>query len=622
MKILLGALVFVLGAQSVRFLFGSMAWYLRDTVGIGVIDLIPIALAPFLLGAIFPILSRWLTVRGAIWSGVWVLVVARTYNQISTDPAVDFWTSALAVMAFVGLLPLLLSLGRSTLVGGVLLGLAIDSAIRGSGLSLDLAYQPGVGAIAAVIGLAVATLYVLWACPTVERQGVPWGPGWTLVGIGPFLFFQFLILQSQGWVSEVSGAGGPQTQLRIALLNVIALLVVGKFERNRLVTMIAAVVVLAALAVAEGPALAFNILSILAIPAAGLVWSSLVPDVYERGVSSSATYLVIGMTLLVILGLVYYVPLDLSLGFDQTAARFGGIVLLGLFGMGGVISMAATRLGVTGQTWAFAALASLLPLVGLLLAGTDRQPADTSFPLRVMAYNLHSGFDTDGNLDLEALARVIEDSEATVVGLQEVSRGQLISGVADQLTLLRQRLGFEHAAYFGTTDPTFGNAVLSRFPIVEVQRTYLPQVGTPLRRGYLGTRIDIGDTEVLFISTHLQHVNDRATHDLDPEGDLYPVHHEQIAAILTEWGGVEPAILVGDFNARPGWAQLEELVAAGWVDAWVEAGVGEGLTSPSDDPRYRIDYIFHTPDLETADVGVIQSRASDHFPVVADIRIR
>ena len=622
LKILFGALVFVLGAQSIRFLFGSMAWYLRDTVGIGVIDLIPIALAPFVLGAIFPILSRWLTVRGAIWAGVWVLVLARSYNQIATDPAVDFWTSALAVMAFVGLLPLLLSMGRSTLVGGVLLGLAVDSAIRGMGLSLDLAYQPGVGAIAAVIGLAVATLYVLWACPTMERQGAPWGPGWLLIGIGPLLFFQFLVLQSQGWVSEVTGVGGPQAQLRIALLNVVALLVVTKFERNRIMILIAAVVLLATLAVAEGSPLPFNILSILAVPAAGLVWASLVPDIYERGVSSSATFLMVGMTLLVLLGLAYYVPLDLSLGFDQTAARLGAIVLLGLFALGGVVSTAATRHGVTGQTWAFAALACLLPLLGLLVAGSDREPADTSFPLRVMVYNIHSGFDTGGSLDMEALSRVIEDSEATVVGLQEVSRGQLISGVADQLTLLQQRLGFEHAAYFGTTDPTFGNAVLSRFPILETQRAHLPQVGTPLRRGYLGTTIQIGETEILFISTHLQHVNDSSVHEIDPEGDLYPVHTEQIEAILTEWGGVQPAILVGDFNARPGWAQLEELLAAGWADSWAEAGTGEGLTSPSDDPQYRIDYIFYTPDLETIDVGVIQSGASDHFPVVADIRLR
>lgn len=619
LKILLGAFVFVLGAQSMRFLFGSITWYLRDTVGIGTLNLIPIALAPFILGALFPMLSKWLTVRGAIWTGVWALVLSRAYLQVAEAPAVDFWTSAVGTMAFVGLLPLLLSMGRSALIGGVLLGLALDSAIKGMGLSLDLAYQSGVGAIAAVIGLAVATLYTLWACPAVERQGVPWGPGFALLGIGPFLFFQFLILQSQGWVSEVTGVGGPQAQLRIALLNVVALILVPRLERNRAVTLVALVIVLATVGLAEGAALPFNILTILAIPAAGLVWASTVPDIYERGVASSATLLTLGMMLFVILGLLYYVPLDLRLGFSQAQARLGAAALLGVLALIGALSVRGSRPGVANQTWAFAALACLLPLFGLINAGSVVE-GEPVYPLRVMSYNLHSGYDTDGTFDIEELARVIEDSGAVVVGLQEVARGQLITGVTDELTILKERLGFEYAAFFGTSDPGWGNAILSRVPIIDEATAYLPQVGTPLRRGYLGVTLEMTDGELVFISTHLQHLNDPEIHDQDPEADLYPVHTEQIEAILTQWGGTQPAILVGDFNARPDWQQVEELLAGGWVDSWAEAGRGDGNTSSSDDPQYRIDYVFHTPDLVTFDVGIIQSQASDHLPVVADVR--
>ena len=622
LKILCGALVFTIGAQSIRFLFGSMAWYLRDTVGIGVIDLIPIALAPFVLSVIFPLMSRWLTVRGATWLAVLLMVVGRVVNQVSGSPLIDFWSAAIATWAFVGVLPLLLSMGRHTIVGGVLLGLAIDSAIRGVGLGLDLAYQPGPGAVAAVVGLAVATLYVLWACPAAERLGVPWGPGWRLIGIGPFLFFQFLLLQSQGWTAEMIGAQGAQTQLRIALLNVVALVLVSRFEGSRIAVLASAVVLVAALLIAESPGMAFNALSLAAIPAAGLVWASFVPDLYEGGVGASATHLTLGMTLLVIIGLAYYVPLDLDLGFAQSQVRVAVAIVLGLIGVAGAASVTAVRPGVATQAWAFAALACVLPLLGLLLGGRDPVTApDTQFPVRVMSYNIHSGFSTDGAMDLEAIARVIEDSGAEVVGLQEVSRGQLISGVADQLTWLANRLGFEHYEFFGTTDPTFGNAVLSRHPIVGVAETHLPKVGTPLRRGYLGVDIRVGGGELLFISTHLQHVNDSDVHREDPEGDLYPVHREQIRTILTEWGGVSPAVLVGDFNARPGWQQMDELMAAGWVDSWSEAGTGEGFTSNAANPEHRIDWVLHTEDLMAVDAGVIQSRASDHFPVVVDIDI-
>jgi endonuclease/exonuclease/phosphatase family metal-dependent hydrolase len=187
------------------------------------------------------------------------------------------------------------------------------------------------------------------------------------------------------------------------------------------------------------------------------------------------------------------------------------------------------------------------------------------------------------------------------------------------MTLLRIRLGFEHVAFFGTTDPVWGNAVFSRFPITGYGTDYLPLVGTPMQRGYLGATISLGDGEVLVISTHLQHVNDSDVHDEDPEGDLLPVHTEQIGVILDNWGGEMPAILLGDFNARPDWAQIGQIEDAGWIDSWDETGTGDGFTSGAADPMYRIDYIFHTADLNAVDAGVIQSTASDHFPVVADL---
>ena len=602
-----------------RFLFGSLTWYLRDTVGVGVTDLIPIALAPFLFGALIPVLARWLTVRGALWVGTWLLVLARAFNQISDSPAVELWTAAAATAAFVGLLPVMLSMGRSAVVGGLLLGLAVDSAIRGMNLSLDLAYQGGLGSLLVVVTLCVGALYLLWAAPPIDRRGVSWRTGGLLLGLASLLFFELLVLQNQGWTAEVAGIGGPQAQLRIALLNVVALIAVVFLERSRLATLVALVAVVGAAVAAEGGSLAFNILSMLAVPAAGLVWASMVPEPEREKLGASGTYLVGAMVLFVALGLAYYVPIDLDLGFTQTQVRLAAAVLLGLIGIMGVVSTPAGRPGVPQQAWAFAALASVLPLVGFFFASQDADSVEDTSPLRVMTYNIHSSFDTSGRFDIDAIARVVEDSGASVVGLQEVPRGRLISGVSDQVTLLQQRLGFPHVAFFGTTDPSWGNAVLSRLPIVEEEKVYLPLVGTPMRRGYLGVSLTTDAGPLLFISTHLQHVNDSETHDDDPEADLYPVHHEQIAAILGAWGGVEPAVLVGDFNARPDWRQITELLDAGWVDSFAEAGEGDGFTANAADPRYRIDYIFHTPAIEAVDAGVIRTEASDHFPVVADL---
>jgi len=166
---LLTALVFVLGMEMARFHFGSLGWYQRDTLGIGALDLIPLALAPFVAGILLPALSRVLTLRYSLGVGVIVLVGARIVNQVVNDPGVDHWTSGVAVAAFVGLLPLLLSLGREALVGGVLMGITLDSAIKGLGSTLDLAYQPGVASLPAIVALALPSLYLPLTLPNTAR---------------------------------------------------------------------------------------------------------------------------------------------------------------------------------------------------------------------------------------------------------------------------------------------------------------------------------------------------------------------------------------------------------------------------------------------------------------------
>lgn len=621
-KLIFAALVFVIGLQAMRFLFGSLTWYLRDTLGIGVLDLVPIALAPFVLAGLLPILARWSGPRTMLWTGAAMLILSRIVLQVSTAPAADFWAAAVGTFAFVGLVPLLLGLGRIGLVGGVLLGLALDSAIKGLGLSLDLAYQPGWRTVLAVVAIGVGIVWGLVNLPDGPTVGVGWAGGATLLSIGPFLFAQTLVLQPQGWTSAVTGISGPATQLRISLLNILALYLAYRWQGRRWWFVLSILVVALAVAGAEGNPTLFNIATLAGVPLAGLLWAGLVPTADAAKTAASGFYLVAGMTLYLILGLAYYLPLDMNLGFSQSDVRLAVAVLL--FIAGGVAFARLPHDQAVGRVdWVFAGAAALLSVVSFGAAATSDSVVENSSdgPVRFMSYNVHSAFNTDGALDVEAIARVVEDSEADIVAFQEMPRGRLISATTDLLTLLQLRLGFEHVAYFGTTDPVWGNAVFSRFPITGFGADYLPKVGTPMQRGSLGAIIDLGDGEVLVMSTHLQHINDSAVHEEDPEADLLPVHTEQIAAILDSWAGQMPAVLMGDFNARPEWAQISLIEDAGWLDAWDEAGTGEGLTSSAADPRYRIDYIFHTADVMAVDAGVIQSLASDHFAVVADLLI-
>jgi endonuclease/exonuclease/phosphatase family metal-dependent hydrolase len=612
-------LVFLFGIEMARFHFGSLGWYQRDTVGVGALDLIPIALIPFLAGVLLPVLSRWVSLRYSLLLGVVVLAGARLANQMIADPAFDHWTSGIAVAAFVGLLPLLLSLGREVMVSGVLVGITLDAAIKGLGSTLDLAYRPGVIPLVATVAVAVAAVYLAVAIPTPSRAGPRWVSAMLLIGFGPFLFVQYLVLQSPGWVSELTGLSAGWVAMAITVLNVVGLWAAQRFGGSRLVVTLGAALVAAAVLFAEGPGLVFGVLVVLAIPAAAVVWAGMVPATPGTGVAAATVALTTGMVLFLMVGFAYYLPLDMDLGFSLAQARIGGAVLLLIF----ALAAALTRRPVSVEAVPegiplLVSLALVLPLVGLLGARTLPEPPAEG-PVRYMAYNLHQSFGTGGEMDVGAIAAVIEESGATVVGLQEVARGGLLNANTDLVHLLGERLGWEHYAFHGTTDPVWGNAILSRYPLGEVERRLLPRVGTPYQRGYLAAPVTTPEGEVLFISTHLQHINDSAVHDEDPEVDLHPVHHEQLAVIIEAWDGRQPAVLVGDFNARPGWRQVTELLDAGWVDAWEQAGSGDGFTSNAADPQHRIDYVFHTTDMTTVSVEVIESQASDHFPVVAEV---
>ncbi len=613
---LLTALVFLFGLEMARFQFGSLGWYQRDTLGIGALDLIPMALAPLLAGVVLPLMSRWISLRHTLTLGVMVLAAARIGNQVVDDAGLDHWTSAIALAALVGLLPLLASLGREMMVTGVLAGITFDSAIKGLGSTLDLPYRPGAAVLIATVALSAVLVYLSLTIPPPTRSGPRWGPALTLIGIGPYLFVQYQLLQSPGWIAEVSSLPSGAVAVAITALNVAALWAARRFGSSPSLLATAGIVMGTAAVLAEGPA--FVVLAALAIPAAGVVWSGLVPDTPGTSVAPAAAAFTMGMVLFVALGFSYYLPLDLDLGFSQSQVRIVAGMLVLAFSVAAALARRPVAEVVPARVPGLVALSIGLPLLGLLGGGTLPEPPDTE-PVRYMSYNLHQSFGTGGEMDVSAIASVIEESGASVIGLQEVARGGLLNANTDLFHLLGEKLGWEHAAFFGTTDPVWGNAILSRYPLGDVERSLLPKVDTPYQRGYLAAPVTTPDGDVLFITTHLQHINDPAVHDEDPEADLYPVHREQIEVILDEWRGRRPAVLVGDFNARPGWRQIEELLDAGWIDSWEEAGSGDGYTSNAADPRYRIDYVFHTPDLAATRVAVIESPASDHFAVVADL---
>jgi endonuclease/exonuclease/phosphatase family metal-dependent hydrolase len=223
-----------------------------------------------------------------------------------------------------------------------------------------------------------------------------------------------------------------------------------------------------------------------------------------------------------------------------------------------------------------------------------------------MTYNLNNGFNTKGKLDIDEIANVIESNRPDIVALQEVSRGWVVNGRLDMLEWLSYRL---HMPYvFGpTADPYWGNAILSRYPIVAYSRENLPPPELVIRRGFTVALIDLGnDQQIKVIATQFDNV------EWGTE-----IHQQQAQTIIDFWGGLGDTILLGDFSAQAPSQAVGKLYQANLKDSTM--GWKAANTYPSNNPKERIDYILISPDLSASDVGVLSSTASDHLPVVAGI---
>jgi endonuclease/exonuclease/phosphatase family metal-dependent hydrolase len=253
----------------------------------------------------------------------------------------------------------------------------------------------------------------------------------------------------------------------------------------------------------------------------------------------------------------------------------------------------------------------ILPMI-VLLTWHDPIAAPGQFPVRVMSYNLHSGFDVQGRMDLEAIAQTIESEQADVVALQEVSRGWVIDTSADMVTWLSQRLNLPYV-WGPTADALWGNAILSRYPIEQVEFRAMPN-NDLIRpaRGFIDATLNVGGQPLHVIATHLHHV--------DVDGSL---RLPQAQALLDAWAQQPHSIVLGDLNALPNSDEMQLLREAGLSDAFTSSGAGgEGFTFRSGDLNRRIDYIYHSPDLIARDFHVNPSQASDHAALAVTLAVK
>ncbi len=240
--------------------------------------------------------------------------------------------------------------------------------------------------------------------------------------------------------------------------------------------------------------------------------------------------------------------------------------------------------------------------------------ADELARVRVLTYNIHHGEGLDGKLDLARIAGVIKRLEPDVVALQEVDVKTTRSQDVDQAAELGRLTGM-HVAFGKAMDYAggqYGDAILSRWPLADVQVLDLPHAADCEPRCLIAARIrrSDGGPAFVFAATHLEHA--QATVRLCQAGKLSPK-----LAYVQEM----PVILAGDLNDGP-----ESMPLTVLRRHWTSATSSPALpTFPADQPRVAVDHVLYRPEshwqvLETQVVD--EPLASDHRPLLVVLGMR
>jgi len=258
--------------------------------------------------------------------------------------------------------------------------------------------------------------------------------------------------------------------------------------------------------------------------------------------------------------------------------------------------------------------------------------------LRVVAYNIAHGrgqsrsnwVDNDQRqARLGEIAGVLRDVDADIVVLNEVDFEAIWSGHVNQAESIARLAGYPYRVEQRNLDAAvpfvrlrFGNAVLSKYPIIDAQRVAYPGLRpwewmlVGHKEGVVATIGLPGGRWVRVAGVHLEHRD---------EG-VRIASAEMIAAMAVD--DDVPLIAAGDFNstrvdlpkARPvdGTTAVSRLLDGhGWK---ARPGTMQG-TFPAVNPDREIDWILATPQSTVGDRSTTGGDLSDHLAVIAEVEL-
>ena len=643
------ALTVAFGLQLLRMMLAELVFYLRDSLGAAAPLTGVCALGVFSLAFLAPYTRRFLGPKGALLLTAGGVASVRLAEQVVHLPAADLALASLGTALFLMFVPIYLLHPQERdqrrgqqLALGLLLGLALDTTLKGMFATLDLSWQSGT-TVHAVVAFLVGLHWLLLAAMVRRHQALSNGGGISrptlLLALGPVLFLELLLFQNVGQQTALINWSQPVVFLWLAAANAVGIaaatgvMMRPSYGSPLTVAALAGLFVFLSFGERTGAAAALVALygqAALAM-SVGIIGVELGAGATNASLGRVFLASGLGLLLLLLLTFLYYVDYVIPIPGGNRVVLLLSVAVLFL-AVSQTLSLRSQH-NAWRQSWTPAAASVLLLVLplGYLLAWEGSETSVLgNYPVRVMSYNLHQGFGVDGVLAIARQADVIKEQRPDIVALQEVSRGWVLDGSFDMLVWLSRRLDMPYV-WSPAADSVWGNAILSRYPVFNTRTYPMPNNSQiAMQRSFTKVRIDLADGEPLtVIASHLHHVTGENR-----------IREEQVRALVKAWSDAPRTVILGDFNATPDSPEIHLLSNAGLKDAFVATSpasnvpetnrtgmqhrrasgeTGSGYTAPSVNPTRRIDYIWVSSDLNVQDFSITGGHASDHLGVAATL---
>ena len=264
--------------------------------------------------------------------------------------------------------------------------------------------------------------------------------------------------------------------------------------------------------------------------------------------------------------------------------------------------------------------------------------------LRVAAYNIdclgwgekHEGWEDD-------LVTFIEETDADILFLSEFQYHDFgaythLLDTIEKTKFFKQMVDLK----YGRKDVVYSKYPISDFHRIDINRKFCES--DSLYKGITvdyyqkllpmiyQMKVNVKGEEIQLVCCHLASNEFNVANKMMKEKGLgefwnnlnkgYIYREVEANSIVDALDKSMPTILMGDLNDINGSPTLNILKKASLQDAWWQAGTGYGHTYYKQGLYFRLDHVMTTKHMKVLDVTVPKCKASDHYPIVADIKIK